>query len=147
MDLWSGLFAALIGGLIGSVVGALMTHRFMRDLQERDFRRREYQALRALLVELENNEKLVFGVIARSDPSVRSRFRRSVWDTQLPLIAGRLDPTAVGTIDLAYYNIDALNRDPSTASRNDVLSSTVDFLRQAAATVRRAAGLPEQPGR
>ncbi len=92
--LWN-VFSALIGGLIGSVVGARMTRSSMLELQEREFRQRGYQALRALLVELEGNEKLVFDMISNSNISLRSRLRRSIWDSQLPIIAERLEPAAL----------------------------------------------------
>jgi len=151
LDLWSGLFAALVGAVIGvggSIVGAVIAGRIMVAQQERDFRRRVDAALRALVVEIEGNKGLVFGMIARPPDAVllRTRLRRSMWDSQLPFIADRLEPADVEAIDRAYRNVDALIRDPSTSPRNDVLSSTMEFLGHAAATVRRAAGLPKQPG-
>jgi len=144
--LWN-VFSALIGGLIGSVVGARMTRSSMLELQEREFRQRGYQALRALLVELEGNENLVFNMISKSDISLRSRLRRSIWDSQLPIIAWRLEPAQLGIIDRAYYNVDYLMRDVPTMGHPPTmaLSATLQFLKEAAAMVRHAAGLPELP--
>jgi hypothetical protein len=69
---------------------------------------------------------------------MRFRLRRSIWDSQLPIIAGRLESAALGTVDRAYYNVGYLMRDLATAPPTSVLSTTVQLLEEAEATVRRA---------
>ena len=157
LDLWSGLFAALIGaviGIVGSVIGAWITGRFMLEQQERDSRRRAVDALRALRLELVDNEVLVLEMIktAPTSPTAQSswparklqpRLRRSIWETHKSVIAGFHEPSAIDVLASAYRNIDALINDFSLTVSVDVLTATRIFLQQAIVAVRHAAGLPE----
>ena len=156
-------FFALTASVIVTVTLARYTRQYVgltQDLlaqQERDYRRRVDEALRALLVELGNNNDLVFDMINSQsifrEPSpglmaarkLQERLRRSTWEMQLPLIAGFLQSEAVETVAQAYRNIDALISDLQATVNIDVLRATRDVLSRAITAVRRATDLPERP--
>ena len=163
LDLWSGLYAALIGGVVGvvgSVVGAVITGRFMLAQQELEGLRRASQAMRALLVELEDNRLFMLDVLRRShinclEPSLDlARLRRFVWDAQLPLLAIHLDDEARAAVAQAYRSSESLRdsvrgniRLPDDAyeitdAQNTMIINTHERLEQAIAAVRLAAGMP-----
>jgi hypothetical protein len=152
LDIWNGLF-----GLVAAVVGGVVTGLFMRSQQKTEFRQRAYQAIRALLVELENNLVPVLDLMnpaAREiEPPYPPSFSHFVWETQLPLLTD-LGFDTLEMVAEAYRRIDLVlaecaRRDRAnwfSPGRNKPLVEAHDAARQAMAAIRRAAGLPKQPG-
>jgi hypothetical protein len=154
LDWSNGLFA-----LVSAVVGGVVTGFFMRSQQRAEFRQRANEAVRALLVELEENRSVILDMQRRSpverlDVSIPARLRRLVWDTQLPLIAGFLrDDTALSAVVKTYRSSDCFrglirNADDTysvDAHLNNEIIAMREFSDQAITAVRRAAGLLDQP--
>jgi hypothetical protein len=154
--LWNGLF-----GLIAAVVGGVVTGLFMRSQQKAEFRQRANGAVRALLVELEENDLLISEMMRRSqferlDSPDPARFKSLVWEAQLPLIANFLDPKVVTAVVQAYRRSDSLRNSLRRGRRSDdsyaigqvqnnLIIATHDLLGQAIASVHGGAGLPKRP--
>ena len=109
LDLWNGLF-----GLVAAVVGGVVTGLFMRSQQKAEFRQRANGAVRALLIELEENKLLVSEMMRRPQFETDSilqhpaRLKSLVWEAQLPLIANSLEPPVVAAVVQAYRSSDSL---------------------------------------
>jgi hypothetical protein len=153
VDLWNGIF-----GLVAAVFGGVVTGLFMRSQQKAEFRQRANEAVRALLVELEENRSVILDMQRRSsavvlDGSIPARLKRLVWDAQLPLIAGFLDDAALSAVIKAYRSSDCFrglipNPDATyevDANLNNGIIAMSELFPQAIIAVRRAASLPDRP--
>jgi hypothetical protein len=156
--LWNGLF-----GLVAAVVGGVVTGLFMRSQQKAEFRQRANGAVRALLIELEENDLLIVKMLQRPqferlDSPDPARLKSLVWEAQLPLIANSLQPPVVAAVVQAYRSSDSLRNSLRGVIRradesysigqvqSNLIITTHDLLEQAIAAVRGGAGMPERRG-
>jgi hypothetical protein len=158
LDLWSGLFAALIGGvigLVGSVVGAVIAGRLMIAQQDRGYRRRVDEAARALLIELENNLAPLSDLMNAAAREIEPRYppvvSDIVWRANLPILTS-LGYETLRTVTQAYRKIDLVmaecvrreRMDWCAAGRNKPLVDAHDAVREAIKAVLQAAIAPKK---
>jgi len=141
---------------MAAVVGGMITGAFMLLQQKRDFARRAHDAVRALLVELQDNRGLVlgmqnrqeFGRLITPDPAWLRRF---VWESQLPLIAGCLDPATLQIVAQVYGKMDSIRAFPRAdlayaigKEQNNLIIFAGEEIDKAILSVRSAIRLPNQ---